>query len=355
MSKYRSTSDYQFEFPESLIATQPSYPPRVLRAESGKNGQEITWDDFLNEFKSGDVLVRNSSKVVPRRIFAGDLEILFLNAKDEKTWEVLYPAKKNKIGDLIDLPGGVTAKLIEKGLPQTLEVSRPLDAAYFFEFGELPLPPYIQAARTSRHQVSSDQNWYQTCFAQKEGSLAAPTAGLHFKEKDFELLRERGVQILDVTLHVGLGTFLPIQTETIDAFQIHAESFETTESVYEALRLAHQQGRTVTTLGTTSTRVVETLARLPRQEVGSATGEVRDLQFQRRDGVIFGTTRIYLNKPEDFLWTKRLLTNFHQPQTSLLVMICAFAGYDRVMASYQFAVENKFKLFSYGDFSVWNR
>lgn len=361
MSFSQLTSDFHFDFPDELIATAPLYPPRVLRSHQihgCSQADEISWQESLKEFKAGDLLVRNNSKVVPRRIFAGDLEILMLRCVDELIWEVLYPAKKNKVGDILQLPGGVHAKLLQKGLPQLLEVSRPLDASYFFEFGELPLPPYIQAARESRHHLTEDQRWYQTCFAQKEGSLAAPTAGLHFKSQDFALLEAQGVEIVDVTLHVGLGTFLPIQTQLIDDFQIHAEHFEVTQKNLNRLRRAKQEGRSISTLGTTATRVVESISRIPYDEGSLQTLPIdpkTPVKIKETADLMFGETQIYLRKAEDFLWTNRILTNFHQPQTSLLVMICAFAGYDHVMSAYKRAVENKFRLFSYGDFSIWNR
>ena len=174
--------------------------------------------------------------MIPRRIFAGDLEILFLKQLTDLQWQVLYPAKKHKVGETFQLPGGVGAKLIEKGLPQIIEVTEHISSKYFFQHGELPLPPYIQSARKQRHQKQSDQDWYQTCYAKNEGSLASPTAGLHFKDKDFEFLLSRKVEILDVSLHVGLGTFLPIQTQYVSDFQIHSENFEVDASSFRKIQ-----------------------------------------------------------------------------------------------------------------------
>ncbi len=341
-------SELEFAYPEKLIATQPSYPPKTLLVNLTSESKEILpWTRVLELFQPGDLLVMNNSKVVPRRVFSGEKEILFIKEIKPHLWEVLFPSKSLKVGESFSLPGGVTATLKQKGRPQVLEVSETLRSGYFFEFGELPLPPYIQKARHSRHHQTEDARWYQTAFAKKEGSLAAPTAGLHFRSDDLQKLRDRGVELAEVTLHVGLGTFLPIQTENVADHPIHQEAFEVSQETVSLIEQKRAEGKRVFCLGTTTARVVETLARWKRSEDSDR------IQLEEKNGTLFGETRIFLHPPKEFYWIDGLLTNFHQPGSTLLALLSAFAGWKTVRDAYRFAVENEFRLFSYGDLSVW--
>ena len=211
-------SELDYQYPEELIATAPSGQFRCCYVNNQGEPQEIkTKNELFEQFQAGDVLVINESKVLKRRVFSqSGLEILFLQALENNQWQVLFPAKKTKLGEEVLLPQGVKMKLVEKGIPQLVETDRPLEESYFQNHGELALPPYIQQARGSRHQKDSDEQWYQTDWAKNEGSYAAPTASLHFDQKDLEELSLKGIHVEKVTLHVGLGTFLPIRSEDIN-------------------------------------------------------------------------------------------------------------------------------------------
>jgi S-adenosylmethionine:tRNA ribosyltransferase-isomerase len=325
-------SDLKFDYPESLVATEPQRPSRVLWVEN-ESPSEIAFAELLKKIPVGDVLVLNNTKVLRRRVFAGqDLEILFLSSDDRRHWEVLFPSRKYKIGDEIELPLGQKIKLLEKGRPQKVLSSEELTEDYFQAVAELPLPPYIQKARGTRHAVAADESWYQTAWAQKMGSFAAPTASLHFSAQDIEALRASGVRVLELTLHVGLGTFLPVTAEDLDQHEMHSEYFEIPPSVWSDIQVARLQGRKIWALGTTVTRALE----------GSA-----------RSGRLNGFTQILLQPGAEFQIVDRLLTNFHQPESTLLALVYAFAGQSCVQRAYGYAIERAFRLFSYGDLSVW--
>ncbi|WP_413291289.1 tRNA preQ1(34) S-adenosylmethionine ribosyltransferase-isomerase QueA [Bdellovibrio sp. HCB337] len=334
-------TDLEFSYPENLVATEPQYPSRVLKVDLAHGGQpqEITLQQLLEQIPAGDLFIVNNTKVLKRRIFAGELEILFLSQKNDRSWEVLFPSRKYAIGESIPLPGGVTMKLTQKGRPQTVELSETVDESYFQKWGELPLPPYIQKARAQRHTVSEDETWYQTKWAQKPGSFAAPTASLHFHEQEINFLKHRGVKVLEVTLHVGLGTFLPVTAEDLDQHDMHEEYAEIPAVVWDTLIRARMDGRKVWALGTTATRALESAAGgLLTRDVG---------------GNLKGFTKILIQPPYQFQVVDRLLTNFHQPQSTLLALVSAFAGLEKVKACYQWAIARNFRLFSYGDLSVW--
>lgn len=330
-------SDLQYSYPEELIALEPARPTRVMWVNSNDQPVEISVSDLLNKIPSGDVLVINDTKVLKRRVFTADgLEILFLDQKVDQakhnTWSVLFPSKKFKVGDEIILPNGSKMILLEKGLPQKVKVIPELTENDFEKFGELPLPPYIQKAREARHNIEADDQWYQTAWAEKAGSFAAPTASLHFSESDIEFLEKKGVQVLKITLHVGLGTFLPVKTDDLDDHQMHGEVYQVDQSVWDKVLDAKKSGCGIWALGTTVTRTLETIVR---------TAELS------------GESKLLLQVGSEFKIVNRLLTNFHQPESTLLALVAAFSGLDHVKACYQWAIERKYKLFSYGHLSVW--
>lgn len=345
-------SELNYPYPEELVGVTPVYPPRVLFC-SPQNTAEISWDQLLKQFQPGDVLVLNDTKVLKRRIFTEEgLEILFLgpaakfesNSNSEPAyiyWEALFPSKKLTVGDKIKLPFGVEAELVQKGRPQILKLNQPVNENYFEKNGELPLPPYIQRARDQRHNQEDDQKNYQTVWAKKPGSLAAPTASLHLKEQDLEKLKASGVEILKVTLHVGLGTFLPITAEDLKDHVMHSEYVEISNSVWQKIKKAKQDAKTVWSLGTTVTRTLES----------QALGFFK--QNQNQDWV--GTTDLLIKPGFEFKIVDKLLTNFHQPESTLIALVAAFAGLDNVKAAYAQAIEKKMRLFSYGDLSVWTK
>lgn len=336
------TADLDYTYPDELIATEPKTPPRVMLVETS-TPTEISFQDLLARIPAGDLLVVNDTKVLKRRVFAGDLEILFLGAMKEKPrhWEVLFPSRTKKIGDEMELPFGAIMKLVAKGRPQVVEISRDLNEGDFERAAELPLPPYIQKARGERHNRQPDESWYQTAWAQNPGSFAAPTASLHFKPEDIEGLKARGVQVEKVTLHVGLGTFLPVTAEDLDHHTMHAEIAEIPAKTARALQRTKASGAKIWALGTTVTRTLESAA------VGKLEGDF-ETGFR-------GATDLLIQPGYEWQMVDRLLTNFHQPKSTLLALVSAFAGAQTVKACYAWAIERRYRLFSYGDFSLWIR
>jgi S-adenosylmethionine:tRNA ribosyltransferase-isomerase len=332
-------ADLLYDFPESLIAQTPVYPPRVLLKEPSKDAKEINFDQIIDCFQPQDLLVINTTKVLPRRIFLSHFDILFLESPDEIIWTVLFAAKKFKIGDVISIPGGVDLTLQAKGRPQTVVASRALDASYFEQHGHFALPPYIQSARQMAKPMDQDKLWYQTSWADQPGSLAAPTASLHFKPLDLAKLKAK-ITIAEVTLHVGLGTFLPITAEDLADHQMHNEYVEIKTSTVDQIRKCQEQGGRVWALGTTSLRSLEAFAR----------GHLKEYEQHYA-----GQTNLFIKPGDDFKIVGGLLTNFHQPGSTLIALVSAFASLKDVKATYRFAIENKFRLFSYGDLSVWLR
>ncbi|MGE3974603.1 MAG: S-adenosylmethionine:tRNA ribosyltransferase-isomerase [Bdellovibrionales bacterium] len=343
-------SDLQFSYPESLIALKPELRSRVMWT-SGAEVHEKKWEEFIEQFREGDVLVVNNTSVVPRRVRARSrdfhFDVIFVKQKSPKEWEVLLPMRKIKELQ-ITLAGDVGARVLRSGLPQTLLTDEELDLSYFRREGLAPLPPYIlfqrQLLEPDQDFDEKDLEWYQSIFAQDEhsGSYAAPTASLHFKKQDLETLKQKGVQILPITLHVGLGTFLPITTEDLNDHPMHAESVEIPFSTWTEIQKVKAQGGHVWGLGTTVVRSLES------QALGL-------LQEDHLKESFVGETRLLIQEGFKFQVIDKLLTNFHQPESTLLALVAAFAGLDQVKKSYQWAVEKQFRLFSYGDLTVWER
>lgn len=330
-------ADLKFDYPEELIATAPVRPSRVMWVEEGHAPKEISITELLYSIPAGDVLVINNTKVLKRRVFAmNDIEVLFLDktgeAENSNTWKVLFPSKKFQLGEVLFLPRGFKMRLLEKGRPQLVEVTPPLSDSDFAEIAELPLPPYIQKARDSRHNSIDDEAWYQTAWASAPGSMAAPTASLHFTKRDLDTLKNRGVQVIELTLHVGLGTFLPVVTEDLNQHQMHSEQYEISLENWNQILATKLAKNKVWALGTTTTRVLETIARTNRMK---------------------GSTNLLLQPGSDFNIVDRLLTNFHQPESTLLALVASFSSLEQVKKNYAWALERKFRLFSYGDLSVW--
>ena len=331
-------SDLKFDYPEDLIATEPARPTRVMWVEGQQPDPiEISIKDLINKIPAEDIFVINNTKVLKRRVFAeNEVEILFLDQVEKKSdsssWSVLFPSKKFNIGSIINLPNGFKAELLQKGRPQVLKVTPAITDEDFQVMAELPLPPYIQKAREARHNVQSDENWYQTAWAKKAGSMAAPTASLHFNTEDIQQLKQKGVQVVELTLHVGLGTFLPVSVEDLNDHKMHEEQYEIAKEDWQKIKEAKSQNKKIWALGTTSTRVLESVARTEK---------------------LFGSTDILLQVGSEFKIVDRLLTNFHQPESTLLALVSGFASLEKVKKSYKWAIEKKFKLFSYGDLSVW--
>lgn len=332
--------DLDYTYPEKLVGTEPKYPPRVMMVDRQlRQYNEISFAALIDQIPNNAVLVINNTQVLRRRIFAADLEILFLKKINQTEWEVLFPSKKFAIGSVIDLPGSVQMKLKLKGRPQVVELNCDIYEEYFQKYGELPLPPYIQKAREERHTRDVDDSWYQTRWAKVAGSFAAPTASLHFQSQDLEKLKQKGVQIVELTLHVGLGTFLPVQVDDLSNHIMHGEMIEIPAQTWRIIQQAKANGYPIWALGTTVTRALESAA-LGMLKIES-------------NGHLVGESQLLIQPGFQFQVINVLMTNFHQPQSTLLALVAAFSDLDLVKESYQWAMQKQFRLFSYGDFSIW--
>ena len=335
-------SEFDYSYPEELVAIQPQPTFRILYSNSeAKALKEINKTELFDLFQAGDALVINETKVLKRRVFTEDgMGVLFVeNNNHPLEWKVLYPARDSKIGDHLKLKGQVTLELVSKGLPQIVRASQPLDDNYFLEHGEYALPPYIQKARENEHNLAHDEEWYQTAWAREPGSCAAPTASLHFTQDDLQKIEARGVKILKVTLHVGIGTFLPVKTQNLNDHVMHKEwAYIPGETLREIQNVKSNQKK-VWGLGTTVARTLES------QALG--------LLKPQANGAYSGETDLFIRPGFEWQVVDVLMTNFHQPKSTLLALVAAFASLDHVKKAYQYAIENKFRLFSYGDLSVW--
>ncbi|MBE8163132.1 MAG: S-adenosylmethionine:tRNA ribosyltransferase-isomerase [Bdellovibrionaceae bacterium] len=361
--------DLDFSYPLELIATEVKKDFKILftKVNLKKPFQEISKIELLNQFQPNDVLVINNTKVIKRRIFSNTepkIEILFVKKITEKpisvtnnnlkstnnleTWEVLLPSKKMQIKDTLHLPGNVTLQLIKKSIPQLVEVNKTLNVEYFQKYGEMPLPPYIQKARDNRKNNKTDELHYQTAWAKHWGSCAAPTASLHFTQSDLEYLKEkRKVKIVELTLHVGLGTFLPIKVKNVLEHKMHKEYMHISASSLKDIVSAKKENAKIWALGTTVTRALETWF----LEKGKTA--VLDTKEDFKDFIT--ESELFITPGFSFKVVDVLMTNFHQPQSTLLAMLMAFAGKFKVLEGYKWAIKRQFRLFSYGDLSIWDK
>jgi len=349
------TSDFHFELPDSLIAQHPT-PRRdasrllVLDRSAGHIAHE-RFADLLKHLRSGDVLVLNNSKVIPARLRAvnprtvGRFELLLLSENGTNDWwAMMRPGKRARIDTQIQItdpegvPTAITATVLatnDEGHRRLRFDSTPNIRDELSRLGEIPLPPYIR--RNSRAEQSEDLERYQTVYAQPAGSVAAPTAGLHFTPELLEAAAQLGVEILHVTLHVGLGTFAPVKADHIEAHTMHREHYEVPAATAESVTRAKQEGRRIIAVGTTSVRVLESAGTEARLPAGS------------------GSTNIFIHPPYRFRWVDALLTNFHLPYSTLLMLVSAFAapgetrGRDMILQSYAEAIRERYRFFSYGD------
>lgn len=331
-------SDYFYHLPEERIAQIPAQPRDTAKLlcynRQTEKVLQCTFRDCLSFLKRGDLLVVNNTKVIPARLFAktiygGKVEILLLKRKNYTQWEVLVkPGKKAKIGDILSLAEGVTANVLER-----TEVGGRILEFHFegiFEeilerIGQMPLPPYI-------HEKLQDANRYQTVYCKEAGSAAAPTAGLHFTKELIERLKEKGVEFAEVQLHVGLGTFRPVQEEDLTNHKMHSEYFSIDAQNAEKINIAKKEGRRIIAVGTTTVRTLESVA--------DKNGFVQATS---------GDTDIFIYPPYRFKIVDALFTNFHLPESTLLMLVAAFMGREKILDLYQFAVQEKYRFFSFGD------
>lgn len=346
-------SDFDYELPEKLIADYPAEPrdeSRLLILDKSNN--QIIHDKFFNLSKylqAGDILVLNNSKVYPARLVGekketgGKVEILLNHEMLDGEWEVL--GKGLKIGaTIIFKNSSLECEVIEQN-DNCYTVKFSLDGESFFDevekIGNVPIPPYIESKRVAGDsRRKSDKENYQTVYAKERGSVAAPTAGLHFTEKVFSDLSKRGVVVEELTLHVGIGTFAPVKVDDITKHQIHREFFSINKEVVSKLIAAKAAGRRIVTVGTTSTRVLEYIF---------SDEKILESAANRSSDTLSGWTDIYIYPGYKFKIVGGIVTNFHLPKSTLIMLVSAFAGTDRIKAAYTDAIKNEYRFYSYGD------
>ena len=336
------TSDFDFNLPNSLIAQIPSKnrgDSRMLVINRKNNSITHHYiKDLTNFLDSKDILVFNDTKVIPARLFGnkktgGKIEILLLNENEENEWNVLIKSsRKPKINDEFMLcDGSVYAKVIGFEDNGSVLIKINCDKS-FLEIinlkGYLPLPPYIKRNYFDKNILKIDNERYQTIFANKLGAVAAPTAGLHFTTKLINEIKSKGVQQTFVTLHVGLGTFRPVNTESIYSHKMHSEWFEITRTTANKLNNIKKNNGKIFAVGSTC---------------------VRTLESQKEICAHHGETDIFIRPPHNFKHVDAIVTNFHLPKSSLLMMMSAFTGYDLLMRAYEEAIKQKYRFYSYGD------
>jgi len=347
-------ADFNFDLPPELIAQQPPAERGLSRMLVIDRRDGALRDSRFSEFPSllhpGDLLVLNDSRVIPARLYArrtvvrdrrepsGLIEVLLTEPAGADTWRALVkPGKKVGIGERLVFPGplgepALDAEVLERGeYGERLLRFAPVND--FFEvldrIGHMPLPPYIR-----REDADADRERYQTVFADQRGSVAAPTAGLHFTPGMLEEIAAKGVEIARVTLHVGLGTFAPLRVDRLEDVKLHRERYSVPSATAEALNRARQEGRRVVAAGTTVVRTLEAASLEAKEGLLSAAS---------------GSTDIFISPGFRFRVVDALLTNFHLPQSSLLMLVSAFAGRERVLEAYGHAVGARYRFFSYGD------
>ena len=331
-------TDFSYELPKELIAQHPAEPrdhARLMLYDRKTGAVEHKhFYDLVDELRAGDVLVFNDSKVIPARLYGkrvptgGKVEVLLLTPVGEDRWEVLVkPGKKALPGTTIEFPGGLQAEVLDRTDFGGRVVHFTYDGVFddiIDKIGEMPLPPYI-------HEKMENPNEYQTVYARERGSAAAPTAGLHFTDELLQKIRDKGVEEVFVTLHVGLGTFRPVEEENIEDHQMHSEFYSITPEAADAINRAKAEGRRIIAVGTTSIRTLESAGTTGKLRAGS------------------GWTNIFIYPGFTFHIVDALVTNFHLPESTLLMLISALSTREQILHAYEIAVKEKYRFFSFGD------
>lgn len=334
------TSDFYYNLPEELIAQRPledRTSSRLLKLD-GDNGsiEHMYFSDLPSLLRSGDVLVINNTRVIPARLLGvredtgSAVELLLLKRIDEYRWETLVrPGKKVKPGRrFVFIPNKLEAEceeVLESGNRIIRFIYDGIWEEILDEAGAIPLPPYI-------HEQLEDKERYQTVYSKDSGSAAAPTAGLHFTTDLLERLKQMGVEIAEVTLHIGLGTFRPVKAENILDHEMHTEWYDFSKEASDIIRRARSEGRRIISVGTTSTRVLETVAS-------------NDIEMMPASGY----TNIFIYPGYEFKCIDCLITNFHLPESTLIMLVSAFAGQENTLNAYEIAVNERYRFFSFGD------
>jgi len=335
------TADFDFPLPPDRIARHPAKPRDSARLlVVGAAFQDRIVRDLPDLLQPGDLLIANDTKVIPAQLTgrkgAAKIEVTLIRRApdDARAWDAFAkPGKKLKVGDVVSFDGGVGAVILSKA--ESGEIALRFDCAEaeimaaLHRIGSMPLPPYIRKLRDVSQEDDAD---YQTIFASREGAVAAPTAGLHFTAELLEALHKRGVQQARVTLHVGAGTFLPVKVEDIAAHKMHSEWGEVSTATADSFNRARAEGRRIVAVGTTSLRLLESAL--------DADGKLQS--FSRE-------TDIFIHPGKAVRAADLLLTNFHLPKSTLFMLVCAFAGTERMRAAYAHAVATSYRFFSYGD------
>ncbi len=333
-------SDFNYNLPKELIAQFPiknrDQSRLMVLDRKNKTIENKIFKDIIDYLEPGDCLVRNNTKVIPARLYGvkeetgANVEFLLLKRIEGDIWEVMVkPGKKLMPGARVNFGNGaLKAEILEKLDGGNRKVKFEYSGIFneiLNEIGLMPLPPYI-------HEKLKEKDRYQTVYAKYEGSAAAPTAGLHFTDKLFEKLKEKGVEVANVTLHVGIGTFRPVKVENIEEHDMHSEHFYIKAEDAEKINKAKKEGHRVIAVGTTSCRVLESIA--------DENGYVKEVE---------GDTSIFIYPGYKFKCLDALITNFHLPESTLIMLVSALAGKDFIMQAYEEAVKEQYKFFSFGD------
>ena len=337
-------SDFHFELPDTLIAQTPAEQRPdsrllVLDRQTGER-EDRQFRQFADYLQSGDLLVVNDTRVIPARLWGkketgGQVEVLVERVlHDDSILAHVRASKAPKEGSVLHFQDGFSARMQARDgdLFVLVFLAEQSTESILAQIGRIPLPPYIE-----RDPSAEDLARYQTVYARHAGAVAAPTAGLHFDEAMFERVRQQGVDVGYVTLHVGAGTFQPVRVDDIAEHKMHAERIEVTETLCSQVEKTRQRGGRVIAVGTTSVRCLET---------AGASGEIRPYS---------GETDIFITPGYEFKIVDSLLTNFHLSESTLMMLVCAFGGYEPVMAAYRHAVAQKYRFFSYGDAMLINQ
>lgn len=358
------TTDFDYHLPESSIAQTPAEPRDasrllVMHRENGEIEHKV-FHEIVQYLKAGDLLVLNQTRVIPARIFArketgGKMELLLLRKRDDLTWEALVGGKGLRVGSKVIVESEVSrlrsessgaseksgdfslrAEIIQllEGSERLIQFSEPIEP-YFSQVGNVPLPPYI-------HEKLFDPERYQTVFAKEPGSAAAPTAGLHFTPQLLDELKQNGVRVAYVTLHVGLDTFAPVTEDDPEEHKIHSEWCELPQETADLINETKRNGGRVIAVGTTSVRTLESAAQRPIFDIGYSNTEYRISSFT-------GPTTLYILPGYQFKVVDAMITNFHLPKSTLLMLVSAFAGRQQILKTYNLAIQEGYRFYSFGD------
>lgn len=336
-----TTKDFDFDLPEELIAQTPlkdRTSSRLLVVNKTTHTiEDKHFSDLLDELEEGDTLVVNNTRVLPARLYGtkeetgAHIEVLLLTNTEGDKWETLVkPAKRMKVGSVVSFGDGRLKATVVEELEQGGRIIEFSYEGVFLEvlesLGEMPLPPYIK-------ERLEDKERYQTVYAKENGSAAAPTAGLHFTEELMQQIRDKGVNIVPVTLHVGLGTFRPVSVDSLEDHKMHSEYYNVSKETADMIEATKKAGKRVIAVGTTSIRTLETVARDNNGHVVSASG----------------WTDIFISPGYEFRVVDAFVTNFHLPKSTLVMLVSAYLGREFTLEAYQHAIEERYRFFSFGD------